>query len=165
VLEFGHNNQVEDYLDRTCSPMIGQKPYEERAAIREELRSHVLAAIEASKELGASDSEAVAAALKMVGKPEQVSRSFGVRKKVQWGRFFFAASVVLFAGSLWVSRPQVQPAPKPDTKGIVAGMPSGGIRDMHVKWTAQHACTECHRASVTSWVLLDGSDTFVSRQR
>ena len=54
---------VEDYLDHFCVPLVGKVSYEERAKMREELRSQIESVIAAYVELGSTREQAVALAL------------------------------------------------------------------------------------------------------
>jgi hypothetical protein len=66
---------IEDYLDQVCGrlPMLS---YAERQQIREELRQHIEAMVDAYCELGEMREEAVSQALARFGRPQQVARSF-----------------------------------------------------------------------------------------
>jgi hypothetical protein len=67
--------RIEEYLDQVCGRLLTIS-YTERRQIRDELRSHIEATVDAMTELGDSRAEAVTQALTRLGKPEKVARSF-----------------------------------------------------------------------------------------
>lgn len=144
----GARDQIEDYLDQTCAPMVSQKPYEERAAIREELRSHLVALVRASVELGASEAEAVRSALQKMGRPTQVARAFGIRRRFPWSGAALVASVILVAVCMAAGRVQAtKSAPTTPARTAVAVMdaPAGSN---HANLVASAPCESCHRSVV-----------------
>lgn len=54
---------LEDYLDHFCVPLVGKISYEERAKMREELRSQIESVIAAHIELGVTREQAIALTL------------------------------------------------------------------------------------------------------
>lgn len=63
-------NELEQYLDRVCRPLGGSKSL--RRHIREELREHLLAAVEQHVGEGLSQAQAAAKAIEEFGEPETV---------------------------------------------------------------------------------------------
>jgi len=67
--------QIEDYLDHLCAPLMHKRTYEQRLAIREEVRSHLLVLATGHEELGSSPTEAIRAALNQFGDPHKIGHS------------------------------------------------------------------------------------------
>jgi hypothetical protein len=70
------DEQVEDYLDYLCAPLIGFMPYRERQRFRLEAQAHIDALIAEYREQGAARPEAVQRALREFGEPGQVGQVF-----------------------------------------------------------------------------------------
>ena len=70
------NALIEDYLDRVTAPLVGWKDYDERVALRQEIRAHLDAGIAAFQELGESHDEAVRSALKQLGNPDVIGMQY-----------------------------------------------------------------------------------------
>ncbi|MCW3051249.1 MAG: hypothetical protein JWN14_419 [Chthonomonadales bacterium] len=66
---------LDDYLDHLCAPLIDRMTYEQRLAIREEVRSHVLVLAAGHEELGSSPEEALKAAMQQFGDARKIGRS------------------------------------------------------------------------------------------
>ncbi len=67
--------ELEDYLDRACTPLVGVVPYERRQEQRTEWREHLLSLAEAYQELGLEPAAAREEALRQFGVPERVGRA------------------------------------------------------------------------------------------
>ncbi|MCW3054929.1 MAG: hypothetical protein JWN14_4099 [Chthonomonadales bacterium] len=67
--------QIEDYLDHLCTPLVSVMPYEQRQAIRQEVRSHLLVLAAGHEELGSSPAEAIQAAIQQFGDAKEIGRS------------------------------------------------------------------------------------------
>ena len=68
--------RLEDYLDRLCVPLVEELSYGERAVIRQEVRTHLLAIVAAHEELGSPPEEAVQFALQQFGEAKEIGNSF-----------------------------------------------------------------------------------------
>lgn len=66
---------LEEYLDRFCAPLADHATDEQRLAIREEIRTHILGLVAAYEELGSTPAEALQAALRQFGEADQIGRS------------------------------------------------------------------------------------------
>lgn len=69
-------NQIEDYLDHICAPLVTSVPYEARCTLRQEMRQHLQAATSAHIELGSAPEEAVTQALTQFGEARQIARQW-----------------------------------------------------------------------------------------
>ena len=58
---------IDDYLDHLCAPLVGKMTYDQRLAVREEVRAHLLVLAAAHEELGGSPGEALQAAMDSLG--------------------------------------------------------------------------------------------------
>ncbi len=67
---------IDDYLERVTAPLVGWKDYDERQALRAEIRAHLEAGIAAFQDLGESRDEAVRSALKQLGNPDKIGRQY-----------------------------------------------------------------------------------------
>ena len=67
TLDSGTDCRVETYLDQVLAPLTRRLPDAERAELRRELRAHLWARLEAYRELGLTEEEAVAGALSQFG--------------------------------------------------------------------------------------------------
>jgi hypothetical protein len=65
----GGDPRIEDYLDHVCAPLVGKVEYAERMALRTELRAHLEALADASREVGMDADAAVRDALARFGPP------------------------------------------------------------------------------------------------
>lgn len=70
-------DQVEDYLDHLCAPLLGAVPFAQRQMLRCEAREHLLAISEEfAQEQGMPPQEALLAAMREHGEPWQIGQSF-----------------------------------------------------------------------------------------
>src|SRR5688572_116869 len=70
------DQRVEEYLDRVCGQLPADLTLARRREVREELRTHLGALVEAHRELGASEEEAVEAALRQFGDARRLAREW-----------------------------------------------------------------------------------------
>jgi len=70
------DDQIEDYLDHLCAPLVGTVPLAERRNLRDEVRSHLEALAAEYGFQGMTPAEATAAALQELGEPWQVGQTF-----------------------------------------------------------------------------------------
>lgn len=68
--------QIEDYLDYLCAPLLGIAPYAQRRRLRLEAADHLLALIEDLEAEGFAPEEAVLLALKEYGEPWAIGQGF-----------------------------------------------------------------------------------------
>ncbi|MCW3051252.1 MAG: FtsW/RodA/SpoVE family cell cycle protein [Chthonomonadales bacterium] len=73
--EASPSSQIEDYLDHLCALLIHKRTYQQRLAIREEVRSHLLVLAAGHEELGSNPVEAIQAAIHQFGDAKQIGRS------------------------------------------------------------------------------------------
>lgn len=73
--EASPSSQIEDYLDHLCTLLVHKRTYEQRLAIREEVRSHMLLLAGGHEELGSTPAEAIQAAIQQFGDAKQIGRS------------------------------------------------------------------------------------------
>ncbi|MCW3096885.1 MAG: hypothetical protein JWL77_2503 [Chthonomonadaceae bacterium] len=67
--------QIEDYLDHLCAPLINKTTYEQRLAIRDEVRSHLLVLAAGHEELGSTPADAIQAAIDQFGNAKKIGCS------------------------------------------------------------------------------------------
>ena len=75
-IETRADEQVEDYLDYLCAPLIGSMPYRERRRFRMEALAHIDGLIAEYREQGFALPEAVQKALREFGEPGQIGQVF-----------------------------------------------------------------------------------------
>lgn len=140
------HHHVEDYLDRACAPMVDQISYAERSAIREELRAHLCALVEASIELGMEETEAVRSALRQMGKPKRLAKAFGVRKRLPSSFLALAASFCVLAIAIVVSLPRKADKPTELPAPVIQTVALGSVvNTQHQEWVKQKTpCISCH---------------------
>ncbi len=68
--------RMEAYLTRVCAPLFVSLPQEEATEQSQEMRSHLEALVNAHRELGATETEAVGLALAQFGKEQQITRAW-----------------------------------------------------------------------------------------
>lgn len=126
--------------------MVDQIDYPERAAIREELRGHLWALIEASIELGMSETEAVRSAIRQMGKPKRLARAFGVRRRIPSQFLVLGASFCVLAGALMVGMPRkVEKAPEPPKTVVQTVALVSNPGSQHQEWVSKKIpCLSCH---------------------
>ena len=73
--EASPSSQIEDYLDHLCALLVHKRTYEQRLAIREEVRSHLLVLVGGHEELGSTPAEAIQAAIQQFGDAKQIGHS------------------------------------------------------------------------------------------
>jgi hypothetical protein len=74
--EAGADEQIEDYLDYLCAPLIGSVPYRRRLRFRMEVQAHIDGLIMQYQAQGQAPSEAVQTALRELGEPGQAGQDF-----------------------------------------------------------------------------------------
>jgi hypothetical protein len=146
-------SRIEDYLDQTCAPMVKQKPYEERSAIREELRNHLCALVRASIELGAAESEAVASALRRMGKPQVVARSFGVRRQFPWPALALGLSLLVLA--IAIGGPRSAPPAQDTSPTLQVALGPAPATVAHAQLASTTECYTCHMSVTSSFQRVD----------
>lgn len=86
--------RVEAYLDDILAPLARRLPDAERAELRRELRAHLWGRVDAYRELGQSEDEAVAGALGQFGGAEDFARQW----TREWHSLRLASRVACTAG-------------------------------------------------------------------
>src|SRR5258706_1015126 len=76
LVESSLNARMEDYLERVTAPLVGWKDYDERTALRQEIRGHLESGIAAFQELGETREEALHSALNQLGNPDEIGRGY-----------------------------------------------------------------------------------------
>ena len=71
---------INDYLERVTAPLVEVSAYEDREALRVELRQHIEDIATAHRELGSDPAEAMRAAIKQFGEPQRIGSEIARQK-------------------------------------------------------------------------------------